>query len=149
MLAYYMVKVKNSEIAINYINSEPDLKQELLSNGMSSYYFWFAEIYRYANNPDSALYYFNLSKNDLLKDFDKGNVQYFYSEMAVCYALKNDTKNAIDNYQQALRLSRQLQDTTTASIADALSILYQIRGDYKTLIGINYLQQQLKIVFNN
>jgi tetratricopeptide (TPR) repeat protein len=132
MLAYYMVEVKHSKKTLEYFFSQPDLVQTFKSKGMGSYYWELGEIYRYGNEPDSALHYFNLSKNELLNNFEPAITRDFYLESAICYALKNDRQNAISNYQTALSFSRDLKDINTITmITDSLSVLYQLEGDYK------------------
>lgn len=132
MLAYYMVEVKDSRKTLEYFFSQPDLVQSFKLKGLGSYYWELGEIYRYASEPDSALHYFNLSKNELLNNFEPAIARDFYLETAICYALKNDRANAIKQYQSALNLSRDLKDINTiTTITDSLSVLYQQEGDYK------------------
>lgn len=132
MLAYYMVEIRDSKKTLEYFYSDPDLLQSFKLKGMGSYYWELGEIYRYANEPDSALYYFNLSKSDLLNNFEPAIARDFYLESAICYALKNDRLNAIADYQTALKYSRELKDINTiAGITDSLSVLYQLQGNFK------------------
>lgn len=134
MLAIYMTKLTDSRKALEYLNSQAELKENFMEGGMANYYFELGEIYRYANNPDSALRYFKMAEPDLFKTFDASNAKYIFSEMAVCYELKNDKKNAIDYYEKTLDYSKG-DLSSIASISNSLSELYKQTGDFQKALS--------------
>jgi tetratricopeptide (TPR) repeat protein len=126
MLAYIEVKEKNSDKALRYLESEPDLKQSFLNDGA------IGNIYLYSNKADSALYYFKIAEYDYIKNFDQRSAKYLFLEIASCYSLLNDIPNAISYYTRSLELSKNMNDATSiASTSDSLSNLYQQLGDFK------------------
>jgi len=132
MLAYIEVKEKNSDKALSYLESEPDLKQSFLNVGEASYHRAIGNIYLYSDKADSALYYFKLAEYDYIKNFDQKSAKYLFLEIASCYSLLNDIPNAISYYTRSLELSKKMNDgTSIASTSDSLSNLYQQMGDYK------------------
>jgi tetratricopeptide (TPR) repeat protein len=130
LFAIYMTKLKDSKKALNYLNSQSDLKENVMRGGIANYYFTLGEIYRYANNPDSALFYFKLAEPSLFKTYDAGNAKYVFSEMAVCYELKKDTKNAIYYYEKTLEYCKG-DLSSIVSISNSLSGLYKETGNFE------------------
>ena len=130
LFAIYMTKLKDSKKALNYLNTQSDLKDFVMQGGMANYYFTLGEIYQYGNNPDSALFYFKLAEPSLFKTYDAGNAKYVFSEMAVCYKLKKDTKNAILYYEKTLDYCKG-DLSSIVSISNSLSELYKETGNFE------------------
>lgn len=132
MLAYIEVKEKDSEKALRYLESEPDLKQSYLNIGTAYYYRALGQIFLYSNKPDSALNYLKLAEYDYVNNFDKKFVRSLFSEIAQSYNGLNDVPNAIAYYTKALELSRKINDASAiASTSLELSRLYDQISDYK------------------
>lgn len=133
MLAYIEVVEKNSEKALNYFETEPDLKQTYLNTGGIAYYYnAVAQIYLYSEKPDSALHYFKLAEYDYLNNFDKASIRNIFWEIGKTYELLNDWPNAINYFTKVMALSKKMNDVTSiAAISDTLSNLYNHLGNYK------------------
>ena len=132
MLAYIEVIEKNSDKALRYLESEPDLKQSYLNVGIANYYRAKGNIYLYSGNADSALHYFKLAEYDFIKKFDQKQNKYLFLEIATCYKNLNDIPNAISYYTRSLELSKKMNDVNfIASTSDSLSSLYDQQGDYQ------------------
>ena len=145
MLAYIEVIEKNSDKALRYLESEPDLKQSYLNVGVAYYYRAIGVIYLYSNKADSGLYYFKLAEYDYIKFFDKRYTRLLFLEIAQCHKLLNDIPNAISYYTRALELSKKMNDVTSiASTSDSLSNLYQQLGDYKQAFVYSKLSIEYK-----
>ena len=130
MFAIYMTSPNNSKKALDYLNSQADLKDNIMQGGIANYYLTLGEIYHYGNNPDSALYYIKLAEPSILKTYDESNAKYVFMEMAVSYRMKNDKLNAINYYEKTLDFcSGDL--SSRSSISKALSELYQETGNFE------------------
>lgn len=139
MFAIYMVN-KESKKALDFLNSNPDLKQSFIRFGIGNYYFQLGEIFRYGNQPDSALHYFKLAEPDMLKNFSLAQVLYIYLEIAACYGMKNEMDNEIIYYEKTLKYSKETGNIENiAMISDSLSRLYQEKGDYKQAYDLKLL----------
>ncbi len=131
LFAIYMVVQKDSKKARDYLDHRSGLKEYFMRSGIANYYFQLGEIYRYSNQADSAVHYFKLAEPGMMENFDPANAQYVYLEMAASYAMKNDTRNAIDYYEKTLKYSKELRDIEKiALISDSLSMLYRRSGDF-------------------
>ena len=145
MLAYIEVIEKNSDKALRYLESEPDLKQSYLNVGVAYYYRAIGVIYLYSNKADSGLYYFKLAEYDYINFFDKRYTRTLFLEIAKCHKRLNDIPNAITYYTRALDLSKKINDATSiASTSDSLSNLYQQLGDYKQAFVYSKLSIEYK-----
>ena len=143
MLAYIMVVEKNSEQALHYLETEPDLKQSYLNTGIASYYNIIGETYLYAKKADSALYYFKLAEYDYLRNFDPKSARNIFFEMAQSFQLLNDFPNAINYYTKVLELSKKMNDVNSiASVSLTLSNLYNEIGNYKE--AFSYSKQAIQ-----
>lgn len=144
LLAIYMTIEKDSEKAIAYLNSEPDLVAFFNKDGIENYHFQIGEIYRYANNPDSALHYFKLAEPAIVANFDKSISKYIFLEMAACYRMKNDRDNAILYYEKMLEYCRSSDLYYTSVISDSLSILYGTSSDFEKAYNYKVLATKSK-----
>lgn len=145
LLAIYTTKDKDSDKAIQYLNSEPDLKEQYMQGGIANYHFELGEIYRWAEKPDSALFYFNAAEEGLLKNYGTGSTGKFYSEVAVCYEMKKDFEKAIYYYEKALANATKVADLASMiDIAGALSNLYAEKSEFKKALENKQLATSLK-----
>jgi tetratricopeptide (TPR) repeat protein len=132
LFAYYMAVLKDSEKALNYLNTNKGLKQSYLNTGMPNYYWNIGSVYLHSNKPDSAIRYFSLAEPDLQKVFDASSRRMIYKEMGLCYALLNENDRAIGYFEKALLLSPGLNDIKTDTlITRNLRELYAQAGNYK------------------
>ena len=141
MLSYKMVIVKNAPEAIAYLD-QPDLKKAIQSKGVSNYYFTRGEIYKYAGQLDSAMYYMKLAEPDLIQNLNTLSARDLYNEIADIYALKNDNQNAVIYYEKSLELSKDLgeyKDIITTS--NKLSKLYEATGNFEK--SLSYSKQEI------
>ncbi len=131
-LAYIEVIEQNTDKALQYLETEADLKQSYLNNGIAVYYEAIANIYFYTNKIDSALRYFKLAEYDFLKNYDPKLSRDIFRGIAQCYELLNDLPNAIGYYTKALQVSKSINDAVAiVDISSLLSNLYSLQNDYK------------------
>lgn len=140
MLAYIEVVEKNSDKALHYLETEPDLKQSYLNIGIAYYYRAIGDIYLYSLKPDSALHYFKLAEYDYTEIFDKKYTKTLFRDIAETYQHLNDVPNAINYYTKVLDLSKKINDPTSIITASGeLSKLYEQLGDFKQAFGYSKL----------
>ncbi|HUS02676.1 MAG TPA: hypothetical protein VMY77_13150 [Chitinophagaceae bacterium] len=132
MFYYYMVVKKNSDKALQYFESEPEVKESFINPGIGNYYLTVGHIYYFSNKFDSALAYYKLAEYDFVKNFDEKRVRSLFQYIADSYNKLNDIPNAIAYYYRALALSKKTNDIKSlAPISGHLSELYQQQGEYK------------------
>ncbi len=128
LLAIYGFVQRNTQKALNYMNSESDLKNFYLNGqgGAANYYFYIGQLFSYNNSPDSALFYIKKAEPGFLKDSLIKNLQGVTSEIAKCYEKLGDQGNAINYYKKSLEYSKQLADLPAImKTSNALSKLYE------------------------
>ena len=131
-LAYYYVSKKDSRLAMDYMSSDPDLKQYFINTGMANFFFLIGNIFNYSGNSDSALYYYRLAEPNLVKNYVPNVLIGFYKEVGQSYSRKGDFTNAIDYYSKALELSSKKNDENNIVVlSDCLSRAYEKTGNYQ------------------
>jgi tetratricopeptide (TPR) repeat protein len=132
MLAYYQVIEKDDTKALNYLETETDLKQSYLNTGIATYYEAIGSIFYYSQKVDSALHYFKLAEYDYLKNYDQNLARDIFWDIAQCYEQLNDLPNAIGYYTKVLAISKKINDAgVIAGISSSLSDLYGRQKDFK------------------
>lgn len=132
MLAYIYVIEKNSDKALRYLETEPDLKQSFLNIGIANYNSIKGNIYLYSGKADSALKYFKLAENDYIQNFDQQQTKSLFFNIAECYKKLNNIPTAIIYYTKVLDLSKKMNDASSIPIASGiLSSLYERQGSYQ------------------
>jgi tetratricopeptide (TPR) repeat protein len=150
MFGFYTYIIANSDSTLNYINSNPDLKQVFLNGGLSSYYWNLGSVFHYSNQPDSAIYYFNLAEPFFNRDYDIRTRQALYEEMGECYFMIQDYKQSINYYEKSLALIPQYNDPVKeARYTFSLSSLYSKLEDYKMAYQYSSRSAQLKDSLQN
>ena len=132
MLAYYQVAMKDANKALQFLETEPDLKMTYINSGIGNYYRAIGNCYFYAGIADSALRYYQLAEPEILKQTDpSGNMVIFY-QLGDTYALAGNHGMAITYYHKALQLSETLEDEENmAGISAKLSNCYELQKDFK------------------
>lgn len=132
MFYYYMVEKKNSDLALQYLEKEPDVKQSIINIGNSYYLRTIGQIYLWARNGDSALHYFKQAEIDYVNNYDPKLKRSIFNEIAQCYdELLHNIPEAIYYYTQVLEISIASNDASNiASSSYALSKLYEQQGDF-------------------
>lgn len=144
MLAYYEVVEKNSSVALNYLENEPDLKESFVNSGIENYYNAKADIYFYSGNADSSLAYFQFAMPDIENKSGKQPVLYIYKQMGEAYAMKQNVAEAIRYLMKALSLAEEMENANQISdISAELSELYEKENDFKKALiysrqAVNY-----------
>jgi tetratricopeptide (TPR) repeat protein len=129
---WYMVEGKNSSRTLNYLFSNPDLVQFFKNSGIATYHWQLGNIYRYAEQYDSALHYYNLAETELTTSFDNIIKSAIYTAMAETYFQNKDFSNAKKYYELEFVLSRQLNDISSLpSICDQLGMLHAKEANFK------------------
>jgi tetratricopeptide (TPR) repeat protein len=132
MFSFYFVIDKDSDKALQYLESEPELKASIMNAGMGNYYQRLGHVYYYSNNFDSALVYYKLAEYDFINNFDEKRSRALFQSIASTYYNLNDLPNATAYYYRALALSKRTNDIKNiATTAGYLSNLYQQQGEYK------------------
>jgi len=145
MFGYYTVIVKNSDSTLNFLNSNPDLKQTYINVGVPTYYKNIGSVYHYANKWDSAVYYLQLAQPGFEKDFSEKNCQALYQELGECYSKLQNPRLAILYYEKALALQTKINSPVkAAAYANALSTLYGQIQDYQKAFYYSHQGAQLK-----
>lgn len=150
MHAYLMVIEKNSTAALNYLENNEDLKQMYLNRGLFNYQIVIGHCYRYAEKPDSALKYYLAAEKDFNNKFEINSRITQTKQIAYCYQSLGQSAQAINYYEKALQLNKDLNSLTTdSSIYRNLSLLYNETGDYKKAYDYNLLYQNSKEQLDN
>ena len=150
MHAYQMVIQKDASSALNYLESNEDLKQMYLNRGEFNYQITIGHCYRYGGKPDSALKYYLVAENELNKTFENNSKISLAKEIGYCYKLLNQPLQAITYYEKALNYNKELNSLTTDStIVSSLSKLYYQVGDYKKAFDYNVVYQNTKEELDN
>jgi tetratricopeptide (TPR) repeat protein len=145
MFYYYMVAEKNSDKALNYLKSEPDVNQSILNLGIPHYYRTIGQVYYYGNKADSALKYFKMAESEYVNNFGQKLSRGIFREIANAYKQLNDIPNAIQYYSRALELSKQLNDASLiAGLSDSLSNLYEAQGNYTLAFSFSKQSKQFQ-----
>ncbi len=144
-LAIYGFVHKDPQKAIAYINSNKDVKENIMKKGMAHYHWYLGQLFRYGNMPDSGIYYFKLAEPEIFKDLGVSFAKNIYLHMAVCYQLKHDWRNAIFFYEKMLGYSKQFGERLNIiTVSDSLSLLYYQTGQYKKAFELNLLSKKVK-----
>jgi tetratricopeptide (TPR) repeat protein len=138
VFAYTMVVQKDRKAAISYLENNEDLKSSLINLGMANYYWNLGNIYKYAQMPDSALYYYSLAEPGLMSILDKSNEQAIYMEMAGCYRDLGKINEAIRYYTKCFNKGSD-NLAINEQITLLLSQLHSKAGDFRK--AFSYAQQ--------
>ena len=132
MLYYwYMVNGKNSSQTLHYLFANNDLVQYFINSGIGNFHWQLGNIYRYASQLDSSLYYYNLAETEFVSTYDNGIRSSLFMAMAETYLQNHDTAKATDYYERTFDLRRQInQVSTLPGICGQLGILYAKNGDF-------------------
>jgi tetratricopeptide (TPR) repeat protein len=127
-----MVEKKNSSLALQYLENEPDVKQSMINIGSSYYLRTLGQIYLWAKNGDSALHYLKLAEIDYVNNYDPKLKRSIFREIAQCYdELLHNIPEAIYYYSQVMDISIATNDASyIANTSFALSKLYEQQGDF-------------------
>ncbi len=129
MFTTYMTQKNNSDFCKQYLQQESDVKN-FFSVSDSKYQWMLGQVFLYSNQPDSAIYHFDLAEEDFYKNFDLKTNWIFFQEKGDAYARKNDLSNAIVYYQKALVISREMNDAgSITGLTEKISDLYERKGD--------------------
>ncbi len=132
MLVYYYVIEKQMQVALQYLENEPDLKQSYSNDGIENYFMTLGNIFFYTGYIDSALVYYKRAQPELDKKFDHNLSRMNLEQIAECYSLKNNFSDAISYYKKALYISLQMKEFNTIVVySGKLSNLYEKQKDYK------------------
>jgi tetratricopeptide (TPR) repeat protein len=138
MLAYLMVILKDSKSALNYLNTNQDIRQFYINQGISNYYYGIGNIYHYSDKPDSAILYYKMAEPVMEQNFDNAVKLFLYKEMAECFFKMDDVEQAINYYSKALSIGKEQNEyATNAGILSKLSALYSRTGNYKKAYEVN------------
>lgn len=132
LLAIYGFVDKDPQKAVAYINAQSDLKNYLMKAGISNYYWYVGQLFRYGNMPDSGLYYLQKAEPQLINEIGYSTGVYIYMDLAVCYQLKQNRSRAVYYYEKILDHFKEVNDQEqVAVISDSLSSLYTLEKEYK------------------
>ncbi|MBA2329433.1 MAG: hypothetical protein H0V91_07435, partial [Flavisolibacter sp.] len=142
---YNMVVEKNSEKTYNYLLTNEDLKQSYLNTGTANYYWTIGNIFRYANEPDSALFYYLKAEPEFEKNFDPSVRMHLNSEIGECFVMKENWNKGIEHFNEAYLLSIQIDDLDEqVNHTLKLSELYAKKSSYEQAFRFNQKYLYLK-----
>ena len=142
---YSMVVEKNPEKTSNYLHANEDLKQSYLNTGIANYYWTIGNIFRYAEMPDSALYYYLKAEPEFEKNFDPSVRMHLNSEIGECYVMKQDWEKGIEHFNDAYLISMQIGDLDEQVIHTLkLGHLYAKKNNYAQAFQFNQKHLSLK-----
>ncbi len=135
MLQFYTIIEKNKQESLQYLETEPDLKQSYLNDGIENYYNELGNIFFYTGNIDSALVYYRRAEPEIDKKFDQNSLRKNLEQIAECYRLKDNFQESISYYQKALDISMEMKELNTIALySGMLSNLYEKQADYKNAL---------------
>jgi len=144
MFSYYMVKGGNSTITLDYFYKNGDLLQSYKNSGISYFYWTLGNIYRYSNQPDSAIHYYKFAEAELEKIYsDKNTRLIIYLGLAdtYYYYTHDNTTEAIHYYEKAYAVAKELNSLNNLSaITSALGVLYARQSNFKQ--AYDFAQQE-------
>lgn len=144
LLAIYAFVQKNPRKAIQFIESNSDVKNDIENIGKGNYFWYMGMIYRYGGMPDSALFYLNKAEQPMIKFMSSSYLPYLYLDMAISYQLKKDWRTAIKYYEKVFEGANQFSYySLLGQAADSLSVLYGIIGNYQK--GYDYKFSATKV----
>jgi hypothetical protein len=142
---YNMVIEKNHEKTYNYLLANEDLKQSYLNTGTANYYWTIGNIFRYANEPDSALYYYLKAEPEFEMNFDPSVRMHLNNEIAECFVMKQDWNKGIEHLNQAYIISMKIGDLDEqVNHTLKLSDLYAKKNNYEQAFIFNQKHLYLK-----
>jgi len=131
MFYYYMVAERNSDKALAYLRSEPDVNEQIMNVGPLHYMRTMGQVFLYGNKPDSALHYFKMAEEVYVNTFGEKLSRGIFREIAQSYKLLHEIPSAINYYMRVLDISKGMNDAADiAKTSDSLSYLYEMQGDY-------------------
>lgn len=143
MFAYHMVVEKNSQAALAYLHSNPDLYQLQVNRGPAQFEWQIGSVYFYANQPDSAIAYYKNAEPELRKGLDAPGLIELSQNIGKCYLQLGAPAKALPYFSEAILLSRQLGNLLThRQLLLQMSQAQAATGDYKEAHAFNqqYLQ---------
>jgi tetratricopeptide (TPR) repeat protein len=143
MFACHMVVEKDSKAALDYLYSNPDLHQLQRNRGPAQFQWQIGSVYFYANQPDSAIGYFKNAETELRKGLDAPGLIELNQNMGNCYLQLGAPAKALPYFEEAIALSRQLDNLLThRQLLYAIGQAQAAMGDYKAAHASNeqYLQ---------
>lgn len=131
MFYYYMVAEKNSDKALAYLKSEPDVNEQIMNVGQLHYMRTIGQVFLYGNKADSALHHFKMAEDIYLNTFGEKLSRGLFREIAQSYKMLDQIPSAIKYYMRVLDISKGMNDASDiAKTSDSLSYLYETQGDY-------------------
>lgn len=132
MYYWFMVEGKNSKATFDFLNANPALIQYFENTNIAALTWEKANIYKYAGNYDSALFYYRIAEPDMIAAKSQGLVSVMYSTMAETYLQNNEPDKAKDYYKKTLEIAVKFnQVKTIAEVSGALSKLLAGKADYE------------------
>ncbi|RYY00833.1 MAG: tetratricopeptide repeat protein, partial [Gammaproteobacteria bacterium] len=96
---FLAIEKKDAPEALRYLNSNPDLYQSYVYQGMLNYYI--GTVYQYSGQPDSAIYYYLKEEPQMVQAYDPSVQSGFFMELAQCYVEVNEPQKAIAYFEKA------------------------------------------------
>lgn len=144
LFVHLMVKEK-PEVTLAFLDEHQEL-QNVFANTGPFYLDWMkAEIFLYAEVPDSSLVYFKKAENAFNTGYDLSTRKGFFNELALCNKMLNNIPAALFYYQKTFDLARTSSDLRLLQTTSKdLKQLYENTGDYKQAYSYNLLYDHFK-----
>ena len=145
ILFVHMMLQEKPSYMLNYLETNPELKNVFINTG-PDYLDWMkAEIYLYGKKPDSALVYFRKAESSFNTGYDFTAQKNFFGEYANCLQLLQNIPAAITYYLKSADLAKVTSDLRKLkNYTYELKNLYQQQGDYKQAFNYNVLYDNYK-----
>jgi len=145
ILFSHMVLAEQPSVMFKFLEERTELANTYLRTGPSYLDWKKAIIYLYANQPDSALPYFQRAEQAFNTGYDLTIRKGFFTEYALCVQTLNNIPAAIKYYEKSLEFSRSSQDLRASKAnAGELKKLYEQQGDYQHAYQFGLLYDQYR-----
>jgi hypothetical protein len=133
-LMYYwiMVEGKNSNATFDYLKENPALLQFFTNSNPAALSWERGNTYKYAGSYDSALYYFNTAKPQIISGKNSGMLSTMYHTIAETYLQNNEPEKSRIFYEKTLETAEKNAGVkTVALVSAALSKIYADKKDFE------------------
>jgi tetratricopeptide (TPR) repeat protein len=140
-----LISRKENEKALQYLDSDPELREYYLRSGVENYYYERGTIHLWTGKPDSALYYFKMVEPYMLTHYDMKVGSNIYLDLGDLYQMINNLPMAIEYYVKARDYFLKAEEMgTVATISARLSEFYQAMGNFPQALQLNRYSVRLR-----
>ena len=132
ILFFYMSIQEAPSVTFAFMNNHPNLKSFFENSGPHYIDFIKAIAYSYTGNTDSALYFFRLTEESIITEYDPETKVGFFYEYTNCMLKQKDSSLVIPYAERLFNYSKEMADYNSMLYAgNILQKLYEQKGNYK------------------